>query len=193
MPRGATEMARFSVSDTPLDGLKLVRRQPLEDARGSLTRLYCADDFLSLGIEPAISQINRSVTRPRGAVRGLHYQHPPFAEGKFVTCLRGEVFDVAVDLRAGSATLLRWHGEVLSAHNLLSFYIPPGFAHGFQTLSEDCELLYFHSRPYRADAEDALNALDPSLGIEWPLAIGEMSERDRVHRLVDSDFRGVVL
>lgn len=186
-------MARFSVSTTPLDGLKLVRRQPIEDARGSLTRLYCADDFISLGIAPEISQINRTATRVRGAVRGLHFQHPPFAEGKFVTCLRGEIFDVAVDLRAGSPTLLRWHGEVLSAHNLLSFYLPPGFAHGFQTLTEDCELLYFHSQPYRPDAEDALNALDPALGIGWPLEIGEMSERDRAHRLVDANFRGLAL
>ncbi len=95
------------------------------------------------------------------------------------TCLRGEVFDVAVDLRDNSPTFLRWHAEVLSAENHKTLVIPEGFAHGFQTLADDCEMLYFHTAAYHASAEDGLNALDPGLAIKWPLDVDVLSDRDR--------------
>jgi dTDP-4-dehydrorhamnose 3,5-epimerase len=123
----------------------------------------------------------------------MHFQHPPHAETKFVSCLRGEVFDVAVDLRRGSTTLLLWHGEILSATNHRTLMIPEGFAHGFQTLTEDCEMLYFHTTAYQGDAEGGLNARDPRLGIQWPLPIAGESVRDATHPLVSEDFRGLAV
>ena len=118
-----------------------VQRQPLQDARGLFERMFCADELAAAGWTQPIAQINHSVTRQRGSVRGLHYQRPPHAEMKLVSCLRGEVWDVAVDLRAGSPTFLQWHAEHLSPSNACALLIPPGFAHGFQALTDDAELL----------------------------------------------------
>lgn len=140
-----------------------------------------------------IVQINHTLTRLKGTVRGMHYQLPPYAEIKMVSCLHGEVFDVAVDLRKGSPTFLQWRGEVLSAANRRSLLIPEGFAHGFQALSGDCELVYLHTASHRPDAEGGLNVMDPALAIAWPLAIGEVSERDGNHKLIEKDFQGIVL
>lgn len=186
-------MARFEFHDLPLSGLKLVQRKPIADARGFFARFYCADEFRAAGVDKPVAQINHTLTRKKGAVRGLHFQHPPHAETKFVSCLSGEVFDVAVDLRSGSPTFLHWHGEILSAENQRSLLIPEGFAHGFQTLSEDCELLYLHTMPFHPTAEGALNIAEPALAIQWPLPVGEMSERDRAHPFIDNHFSGIRL
>ncbi len=163
----------------------------LEDERGFLERLYCAEEFSAAGWCGPIAQLNHSYTRRRGTVRGLHFQHAPCAEDKLVSCLRGEVFDVAVDLRHGSPTLLKWHAAVLSASNGRALLIPRGFAHGFQALSQDCELLYLHSSPYAAQAEGALNVRDPRLAIAWPEPISELSPRDANHALLASDYAGI--
>lgn len=138
-------------------------------------------------------QINHSFTRRRGAVRGLHFQYLPHTETKIVTCLRGEIFDVAVDLRHDSPTLLRWYGEILSAANGKSLYIPEGFAHGFQNLTEECELLYLHTEAYTAQEEGGVHPLDPRVGVGWPLPITELSPRDENHSLLGDDFDGVQL
>jgi dTDP-4-dehydrorhamnose 3,5-epimerase len=126
-----------------------------------------------------------------GTVRGMHFQHPPYAEMKLVSCLRGEVFDVAVDLRKDSPTFLQWHGEILSEVNQRTFCMPEGFAHGFQTLTEDCELIYFHSATYAPEAEAGLNALDPRLAIAWPMPVVDRSVRDQQHAMLTSDFSGL--
>ena len=186
-------MSRFDFHDLPLSGLKLVQRKPIADARGFFARFYCADEFRAAGVGKPVAQINHTFTRSKGAVRGLHFQHPPHAETKLVSCLSGEVFDVAVDLRSGSSTFMRWHGEILSAENQRSLLIPEGFAHGFQTLTEDCELLYLHTTPFHPAAEGALNIAEPGLAIEWPLPIGELSERDRAHPFIDAHFSGIRL
>ena len=186
-------MARFEFYDTPLPGLKLVQRKPIEDARGFFARLYCADEFRAAGLNKPIAQINHTLTRRKGAVRGLHFQHAPHAETKLVSCLSGAVFDVAVDLRANSPTFLHWHGEILSAENHRNLLIPEGFAHGFQTLTEDCELLYLHTAPFHSEAEGALNVADPALAIAWPLPVSELSERDRAHPFIDIQFSGIRL
>jgi len=186
-------MQRFDCFDLPLAGLKIVQRKSIEDARGFLSRFYCAEEFANYGFHKSISQINHTLTRNKGAVRGLHYQRPPHAEIKLVSCIKGEIFDVAVDLRKDSPTFLQWHGEVLSEHNQRSLLIPEGFAHGFQTLCEDCELIYLHSAPYCKDAEVALNVTDPKIGITWPLEITELSERDRSHPMIKLDFEGMVV
>ena len=177
----------------PIDGLMVVERTRVEDSRGFLSRLYSADEFESAGRRKPIVQINHTLTRQRGAVRGLHFQWPPFAETKFVSCVRGEILDVAVDLRKDSPTFLQWHGEVLSADNVRSLLIPEGFAHGFQALSSDCELIYLHSAPYNASAEGAVNVLDPLLSIRWPLEIAEISDRDRRHPMLTASFEGIGL
>lgn len=186
-------MARFEFNSTPLDGLTVVQRKSIEDARGFLSRFYCAEEFANYGFNKPISQINHTLTRSKGAVRGLHYQQPPYAEIKLVSCLKGEIFDVAVDLRKDSPTYLQWHGEVLSEHNQRSLLIPEGFAHGFQTLTENCELIYLHSAPYVKEAEAALNVTDSRVGIKWPLEITELSERDRSHPMIKLNFEGIVL
>ena len=185
--------ARFAVSATALEGLKRVGRRRIEDRRGFLARLYCRDELAAIGFAEPIAQINHTSTRTRGTVRGLHFQHPPHAEDKLVSCLRGEVFDVAVDLRAGSPTFLRWHAERLSADNGVALYIPKGFAHGFQTMTDDCELLYLHTAPHAAEAEGALNALDPALAVDWPLPVADLSERDRGHPMIAPGFAGIAL
>lgn len=182
---------RFSVAGTPLVGLMVVRRSRMEDARGFLSRLFCKDELAAAGFEDPIVQINQTLTRAAGAIRGMHFQHPPHAEDKFVSCLHGEILDVAADLRAGSPTFLQWHAERLSGDNGTSLFIPKGFAHGFQTLTGDCELLYLHTASYQREAEGALNPLDPRLAIPWPLPITDMSERDRGHPLIDTDFTGI--
>ena len=184
-------MSRFDFHSTYLSGLIVVQRRPIEDSRGFFARFFCADEFRQAGFTKPIAQINHTFTRKKGAVRGLHFQRPPHAEAKVVSCLRGDIFDVAVDLRRGSPTFLRWHGEVLSAENRRSLLIPEGFAHGFQTLTDDCELVYLHSTSFHPEAEAALNVNDPKLAIVWPLAMTDLSERDRTNFLIGADFEGV--
>lgn len=184
-------MARFAFIPTPLSGLTLVERRSIEDARGFFERLYCGDEFRATGFGEQIVQINHTLTRQLGVVRGMHFQRPPHSEVKIVSCLSGEVFDVAIDLRMNSPTFLHWHGEVLSETNHRSLLIPKGCAHGFQALSDDCELIYLHSAPYSAGAEGAVSALDPRIGISWPKPIVAMSERDRSHPFLSEGFAGL--
>lgn len=186
-------MNRFTPIETPLQGLTLLQRHPIGDQRGYFERLFCADELQSLLSGRGIVQINHSLTAQRGTVRGMHFQHPPHAEMKLVTCLRGEVFDVAVDLRQGSPTFLHWHGERLSADNDRTLVIPEGFAHGFQTLTDHCELLYFHTARYQPSAEGGLNAQDLRLNIGWPEAVTEWSPRDAALPGLTETFSGVAL
>lgn len=182
---------RFDFTTTVLSDLLVVQRKAIEDDRGFLSRFYCTEEFAQAGMNKQIVQINHTLTRKKGAVRGMHFQHAPHAEIKLVSCLKGEVWDVAVDLRRGSPSFLQWHAEVLSATNRKSLLIPEGFAHGFQALTEDCELIYLHTAAYHPKSEDALNVADPRLGIVWPLPISEISARDRNHKLIDQSFQGI--
>lgn len=171
-------MSRFDIVDLPLPGLKRVARKPLGDSRGSLTRMFCADELAKAGWTLPIAQINLTRTAMRGTVRGLHYQADPHAEMKLVSCLHGEIWDVAVDLRSDSPTYLGWHAERLSAENGQALLIPEGFAHGFQALTDDVEMLYCHSRAHLPSAEQGLNVRDAGLAIAWPTEIILLSERD---------------
>ena len=184
---------RFDILATSIAALKVLQRKPIGDSRGYLERLYCAEELRDFVLGKNIMQINHTLTANAGTVRGLHFQHAPYAETKFVTCLRGEVFDVAVDLRYDSPSFLRWHAEVLSADNHKTLVIPEGFAHGFQTLTEDCEMLYFHTTAYESSAEGGLNVQDPKLAIAWPLPVNDMSERDAAHSFLNGDFAGIRL
>lgn len=184
-------MSRFSITDLPLAGLKLIERQRIGDSRGFLSRLFCAEELAAAGWHKPIAQINYTHTALRGTVRGMHYQHPPHAEMKLVTCIQGEVWDVVVDLRAGSPTFMNCHAEILSADNSRTLLIPEGFAHGFQALSDNVSLLYCHSAAHSPNAEATLNVKDPSLAINWPLIIIELSLRDAAPPLMGTTFEGV--
>jgi dTDP-4-dehydrorhamnose 3,5-epimerase len=170
-------MQRFTFTPTPLPDLTLIERQRLGDDRGFFSRFFCVEEISGFGTG-SIAQINHTMTREKGVIRGMHFQRAPHDETKFVSCLKGVIFDVAVDLRPGSPTYLKWHGEILSQDNARSLLIPAGFAHGFQTLSEDCELIYLHDKPYAPDAEGGVNPLDPKINISWPLPVSQMSARD---------------
>jgi len=186
-------MSRFVIKQTPIAGLQVIQRQPRGDERGYLERMFCSEELQSFIEARQLTQINHTRTAKTGTVRGMHFQYPPHAERKLVSCLRGEVFDVAIDLREASPTFLKWHAEILSEENHKTFAIPEGFAHGFQTLSDDCELLYFHTAAYQPTAEAGLNALDDRLSIKWPLPISERSARDLQHPALADDFAGMKL
>jgi len=186
-------VSRFTVQATKLDGLAVVQRTMVGDERGCLSRLFCAEELRAAGWMWPISQINHALTTVAGTVRGMHFQYPPKAEAKLVSCLRGAVWDVAVDLRKGSPTFLHWHAEELSAANRRALLIPPGFAHGFQSLEPDCELLYLHSEAYDPALEGALNPRDPALGITWPREIAVISDKDAKQPMISSNFQGVSL
>ena len=183
----------FDFIETPLEGVFRINRKPILDSRGFFSRFFCTKEFKSLGFGSAIAQINHTLTRQKGAIRGMHFQYPPHSETKIITCLHGEILDVVVDIRKGSPTFLQWHTEMLSAANQSSLCIPSGFAHGFQAMTKDCELIYLHSAPYQPDAEGALNALDPTLAIDWPMQISEVSERDSNHPFIDTKFEGIII
>lgn len=183
--------ARFDIRQTALEGLVALSKRRIADSRGFLERMYCSEELAPFLGSKQIAQINRTLTLRQGTVRGLHYQRPPDAETKIVSCLRGAVFDVAVDLRAGSSTFLQWHAELLSGDNGAVLIIPEGFAHGFQTLATDCEMAYLHTTQYVPGAEGGLNARDPAIGIRWPAPITELSDRDMALPNADASFTGL--
>ena len=183
--------SRFLLHPTPLAGAVVLERQPIGDARGFLERLWCDAELASLLPGKAIRQINRTLTSKAGTIRGLHFQRGGAAETKLVHCLRGRVLDVAVDLRGQSPTFGQWHAVELAGNEHRTFLIPEGFAHGFQALTDDCEMLYFHTAPHDAAAEGGINPLDPRLAIAWPLPVGEMSARDAGHPPFDETFEAL--
>jgi dTDP-4-dehydrorhamnose 3,5-epimerase len=176
---------------TPLSGLYLLKRSPKGDSRGFIERLFCQKTFSAILANRTIRQINRSFTAAECTVRGLHFQFQPHAEMKIVSCIKGEVFDVAVDLRKDSPTFLHHYSKILSEENMSSLVIPEGFAHGFQTLTNDSEMLYLHTADYQPDEEGALNALDPRLAIEWPRDVTHRSYRDSQHAMIPDNFFGI--
>ena len=140
-----------------------------------------------------IRQINHTLTQGEGPVRGLHFQFPPHAEMKIVSCLRGKIFDVVVDIRRNSPTFLMHYARILSEKNFLSLVIPEGCAHGFQALTPECEIIYLHTADYEPSSEGGLNALDERLAIDWPRAVENRSERDIRHAMVKDNFLGLDL
>lgn len=180
-----------NILPTAIPDLFVVETSPHIDARGTFARFFCENELLGLIGDRRIVQINHSRTAAVGALRGLHFQNPPHAEMKLVRCLKGRIWDVAVDLRRDSPTFLCWHGEELTPANLRMMIIPEGFAHGFQVLERDSELLYLHTAFHAPGAEGGLRYDDPTLGIAWPLAATELSTRDALHPLIQADFEGI--
>lgn len=177
--------------ESPLKGAYIIEPEPFIDNRGMFARVFCKDELRKINHHKEIVQINHSITRKKGAVRGMHYQSPPNAEIKMVKAIKGSVYDVIIDIREGSLTFLKWFGEILSQENMKMMYVPEGFAHGFQTLEDDCELLYFHTEFYNKPTEGAVRYNDPLINIKWPLELTEISEKDNTHPLLDKDFRGI--
>ncbi|MEY2151752.1 dTDP-4-dehydrorhamnose 3,5-epimerase [Rhodanobacter sp. 115] len=177
---------------TPLTGLTVIETTPIADERGQFSRVFCATECAALQHDLHWVQVNVSRTYNKGTVRGMHFQYPPAAEAKLIRCLRGRVFDVAVDLRADSPTFLRWHGIELDGDGATQFFIPKGFAHGFQALTDDAQLLYLHSAAWNREMESGLRHDDPALAIDWPLPVAQISDKDRYLQLVkESRFAGI--
>jgi len=183
----------MNIKQTPLQDAFAIEPEPFADDRGLFARVFCKQELQSILHGKNIVQVNQSMTRQKGAIRGMHFQRPPRAEIKMVKCLHGSVFDVMIDLRQRSSTFLKWHGEILSAENMKMLYIPEGFAHGFQTLEENCELLYLHTEFYGPEHEGGVGYDDAKVGIKWPLEITDVSERDKNHPLLAHDFKGIIL
>jgi len=184
---------RFTIQKLFLPGLFLIERKRIGDARGYLDRLFCAQELAEAGWTKPIAQINHTRTARQGTIRGMHFQYPPHAEKKLVMCMKGRVYDVAVDIRKGSPTFLQWHGEILSPDSANALMIPEGFAHGFQTLTPDVEMLYFHSDFYAPESEAGIRYNDPLISIKWPLDVIDISERDKTHPILENNFSGIAL
>jgi len=176
---------------TPLAGSYIIDLTPFGDSRGWFARTYCKKEFEQIGHTKEWVQLNHSYTVQKGALRGMHYQLPPFSEVKMVRCIAGAVYDVIIDLREDSATFLQWFGIELSAKNKKMVYIPEGFAHGFQTLEDHSELIYHHSEFYTPAAERGVRFNDRRINLRWPAEPTEISERDKQHPLIDDNFKGI--
>lgn len=181
----------MNILPTAIEGLFEIRTTPVKDARGRFTRLFCEQELAPIRHDMHFAQINFSETHDAGTVRGMHYQKPPAAEAKLIRCVRGRVFDVAVDLRAGSTTFLHWHGLELSEDNDRAIFIPEGFAHGFQALTSGVQLLYMHTAPWTPDCEGGLRHDDPRLAIAWPRKVTSISTRDQGYAMIDDSFAGM--
>ncbi|KDP86758.1 MULTISPECIES: dTDP-4-dehydrorhamnose 3,5-epimerase family protein [Cupriavidus] len=183
----------MKVTPIAIGGAAVVQSMAVADHRGAFARLFCVDELAQVLGGRQVVQANHSRTCKVGALRGLHFQSPPHAEMKLVRCIRGRVWDVVLDLRAGSPTFLQWHGEELSAANARMLVIPEGCAHGFQVLEPESELLYLHTASYAPEAEGGVRYDDPAFGIRWPLPVAEVSARDVSHPILSTGFSGICL
>jgi dTDP-4-dehydrorhamnose 3,5-epimerase len=165
----------------PLEGAYLIELEAKRDERGFFARLFCENEFAAHGLESGFVQANNSLSAQKGTLRGLHYQLGPMEETKLVRCIQGECYDVILDLRQDSPTFGKSFGAILSAENRFMMYVPEGFAHGFITLTENTELIYFVSQHYSPQLERGIRWNDPTFAIQWPAEPAQISERDRNH------------
>jgi dTDP-4-dehydrorhamnose 3,5-epimerase len=172
-------------SRTPIEGVAVIDLEPREDFRGFFARTFCTEEFEAAGLDPRVDQCNLSFNHQAGTLRGMHYQVAPHPEAKLVRCIRGSMVDVIVDMRPDSPTRLQHVAVKLTAANRRSFYVPPYFAHGYQSLEDDTEVLYQVAGSYEPSAEQGLRYDDPALGIEWPLPVTAISEKDASWPLLD--------
>jgi dTDP-4-dehydrorhamnose 3,5-epimerase len=172
-------------NETPLQGVVLVELERRADSRGSFARAFCAREFAEHGLNPNVVQCNLSATARRGTLRGMHYSVPPAAEAKLVRCVRGAIFDVALDLRPESPTFRQHYAVELSAKNGLALFIPEGCAHGQQALVDDVEVFYQMSEFFVAEVQRGVRHDDPAFAIVWPLPVTEISDRDQTWPLFD--------
>lgn len=170
---------------TALAGAYLVEPEPISDERGFFARTFCAREFEDRGLDPVVAQCNVACNLRQGTIRGMHFQAPPAAETKLVRCTGGAIHDVIVDLRPDSATYLQHFGIELSARNRRALYVPPMFAHGYQTLTDDAEVIYQVSEFYAPGCERGLRFDDPAIAIEWPLPVSLVSKKDKSWPLLE--------
>lgn len=181
------------ITPTPLSGAYVIDLAPRRDDRGFFVRTFCADTFTKHGLRTDFVQSNHSRTKGIGTVRGMHFQLPPHGEVKVVRCTRGAILDVFVDVRSQSPTFLHWFAVELSEENLRLAYIPPGFAHGFQALTEDVDVMYNVTAAYAPNAEGKLHCEDPKLGIRWPKAVAGLSPKDAATPYLTEDYLGIIV
>ena len=167
-------------TETELAGVCLIELELLQDERGSFARSFCQKELAEIDVDFNITQANISYSSRAGTIRGMHFQEHPFAESKIVRCTSGAIFDVAIDLRSTSETYCNWYGVEINAENRLALLVPPGCAHGFQTLSDSAEVHYLMSESYKAEAAAGVRFNDPVFGIQWPLPVASISDRDRL-------------
>jgi dTDP-4-dehydrorhamnose 3,5-epimerase len=179
------------IENTKIDCVKIISSEPFRDERGFLNRIFCQKELELIRQNIVIAQVNHSMTKTKGTIRGMHFQYPPHAEMKIVRCVKGSIFDVAVDLRQGSPTFLQWHGEVLSAENMKALVIPEGCAHGFQSMEDDIEMIYLHTAAYCKDYEGAVRYNDPAINILWQLEAITISDRDSSYPLIAGGYKGI--
>lgn len=176
-----------------LKGAYTIDVEPFQDSRGFFTRTFCEKEFVQHGLVQHFVQSNHSGTHGKGVIRGLHFQHAPFCEVKLVKCVQGAIFDVIVDVRSGSPTFLQWYGAELTAENKRMMYVPAGFAHGFQSLSDYSEITYMVSNFYNKESEGGIKYDDDSIKIDWPLPVSLVSDKDMNIPLINSAFTGVLI
>jgi len=165
-------------TETPLSGAYVIELERVEDERGFFARSWCAEEFRREGLDAKVAQANVSINKQSGTLRGLHYQTPPFAESKVVSCIKGAVYDVIIDLRFDSATFLRWFAVELSADNRKALYVPKCFAHGFLTLQDNAEVTYLISEFYSPQHARGVRWNDDLFGIQWPMKPQVLSLKD---------------
>ncbi|CAD0184412.1 dTDP-4-dehydrorhamnose 3,5-epimerase [Ruegeria sp. THAF57] len=173
-------------SETPLQGAFVVDLQEISDDRGFFARAFCAEEFEQHGLIPAVAQVNLSFNEKKGTIRGLHYQNAPASEAKFMRCISGAIYDVIVDLRPGSPTYRQHFGIELSARNRRALYVPEMFAHGYLALTDGAQAFYSASEFYTPGVEGGIRYDDPVLGIQWPIPVSIVSEKDASWPLLDT-------
>jgi len=178
----------MTIRETEIKGLFIIEPTPFQDHRGIFARTFCKNEFKSIEFEKEFVQFNHSINKFKGTLRGLHFQRPPYAETKYVRCVEGSIFDVAVDIRKGSPTYLQYFGIELSAQNLLGLLIPEGFAHGFQTLEDNTSVMYHTTNFYSPNFESGLRYNDSLINIAWKLPPVNLSEKDKSQPIIDNDF-----
>jgi dTDP-4-dehydrorhamnose 3,5-epimerase len=181
----------MTVTDTKIDGVKRILSEPFRDERGFFNRIFCQKDLEVIRPNIVIVQINHSMTKIKGTIRGMHFQFPPHAEMKIVRCVKGSIFDVAVDLRKDSPTFLQWHGEILSAENMKALVVPEGCAHGFQSIDDDIEMVYLSTKAYYKESEGTIRYDEPKVNIKWPIIVVNVSKKDMTSSFITGDFKGI--
>ncbi len=169
----------ITVSETELDGVLIIEPKVFGDNRGWFMETYSRRDFEDAGITAEFVQDNRSFSSKKGIIRGLHFQRNPMCQAKLLTCLKGEILDVAVDLRKDSPTYKKWISVKLTAENKKQIFIPKGFAHGFLTLTDDVEIMYKCDELYSPECDGGIRFDDPEIGVEWGVENPILSEKDK--------------
>jgi dTDP-4-dehydrorhamnose 3,5-epimerase len=177
--------------ETKIKGVYEIECSAFSDERGGFYRIIDKEDFAQINFTKEFVQVNRSGNFKKGTLRGMHFQLPPFSETKVIQCIKGKVFDVAVDLRKNSPTFLHWISMELSEENRKIILIPEGCAHGFQTLEDNSEILYLHTQSYKPDFQSAIRFDEPLVNIQWKIPVSVISERDKNHPLLDKSFKGL--